>query len=251
MLNNDYYYFGFARKYMAIFGTIFKDLVINRTIPDGTVTQIIDIPISYAQKEKMMVRMKEDSTISRQAAITLPRISFFFDGLEYDAERKVNSINRIIYMNQNSTVKTQYAEVPYNFYFSLYIYVKNSEDGTKIIEQILPFFKPEYTVRAFLIPNHESFDIPIELVEVSHENTDTEKFSDDAVLIWTLKFRIRGLLFGPFKDNIKTISNTELDFSISGGYSNTQFINVNSFGISSNNYANNLIISPIIEKIIQ
>ena len=41
---------------------------------------------------------------------------------------------------------TQYMPVPYNLDFELYILAKNQDDGLQIVEQILPYFQPEYNV---------------------------------------------------------------------------------------------------------
>jgi hypothetical protein len=231
LLSNDYFYFSSIRKYVAIFGSTFNNIVINRTDGQGNITQIINVPISYAQKEKMMVRMKEDAGISKQAAIILPRMSFYLDGITYAANRKMNTVNKLIYPSSDVGSGTfTYESVPWDLHFTLYVYVKNSEDGTKIIEQILPFFTPEFTVRAFMIPNHESFDVPIELKMVSHENSDSEKFSDNSVLIWSLNFTVRGSFFGPVKSTkYIELANTAVYF---GTFDQANTANSDTFGLS-------------------
>lgn len=231
MLSNDYFYFGSIRKYIALFGSLFNNVIINRTDGVGDITQIINVPVSYAQKEKMMVRMKMDPGINRQAAIVLPRMSFFFDGLSYDAGRKRGSINKLIYPLDANHVKVQYEEVPYKFHFSLYVYVKNAEDGTKIIEQIIPFFKPEFTVRAYMIPNHEAFDVSVNLMSVSHEDTDTLSLSDNSTLIWTLRFTINGSLFGPIVTS-PLIKNVNSAIYV-GTWASSNTANLEAFGMSN------------------
>lgn len=244
MLNNNYFYFSTSRKYISIFGSLFNNLYINRTNSNGEVTQIINVPISYGQKEKMMTRMIQDPDISKQASIILPRMSFFLDGIDYDTKRKNNSLCRIFYSDPNNkSVRYQYDGVPYNYYFSLYIYVKNAEDGTKIIEQILPFFKPEFTIRAFMLDGQDSQDVSIEIDEISHENNDTNDFKDNPVLVWTLRFTLRGMLFGPIRTGVPTISNLTVSTSFGSVDSNTLVANIHSFGLTPNVYSNGVIIS--------
>ena len=64
MLSNEYFYFSLIRKYIVIFGSLFNNMIIQRTDKEGNVTQIINVPIAYAEKEEMMVRMQEDPQIS-------------------------------------------------------------------------------------------------------------------------------------------------------------------------------------------
>lgn len=194
----------------------------------------------YGQKEKMLIRMREDPTISRQTAIVLPRMSFYLDGLTYDANRKQVSVNKIFYPASNNSINFQYVPVPWNLHFSLYVYVKNAEDGTKIIEQILPFFTPDFTVKAFMIPNQPSADVNISLINVSHENTDTTEFKDNSVLIWTLQFTIRGLLYGPVRSS-PLITNVTTTFYTGNLGSSSNTVNIYSFGISNNLYDPNVI----------
>jgi len=230
MLSNDVFYFGTLRKYIALFGSLFNDMIINRTDKSGNITQIVNVPIQYGQKEKMMTRMKEDPAINREAAIVLPRMSFFMDGITYDSSRKRATTNKLVYASGTDNVKVQYEEVPYDIHFSLYIYVKNAEDGTKIVEQILPFFTPEFTVRAFMIPNHPSFDVPVVLRQITHGDPDTQKFEDNSVLIWTLNFTIKGSFFGPIKSQ-PLILNVNNNIYI-GTWANTSS-NVHAYGMSN------------------
>jgi len=232
MLSNDYFYFGSIRKYISLFGSMFNNIIINRTDKQGNITQIINVPISYAQKEKMMIRMKQDPAIDKQSAIILPRMSFYLDGITYAPERKQKTTNKIFYPNSAApnSPKFTFEEVPYDFHFSLYVYIKNAEDGTKIIEQILPFFTPEFTVRANMIPNHQSFDIPVIMKMISHENTDTTNFADNSVLIWTLNFTVKGSLFGPIRSStlITDFANTSVYF---GSFDEPYTTIVNEYGL--------------------
>jgi hypothetical protein len=236
LLNNNYFYFSTIRKYVALFGAIFNDMTIQRTDSNNNITQVVNIPLSYAQKEKMMVRMKADPSIEKQAAIILPRMSFFLDGYAYDTDRKLPTSNKLVFPGATpSSALYQFTEVPWNFDFSLYVYVKNTEDGTKIIEQIIPFFTPAFTVKAKLIPQQQSRDISINLRSVSHADTDSTDFKDNSLLIWTLQFTVKGFLFGPIHSApFITFANTAFYYGSPAVAANTP--NTYAFGLSNNIY---------------
>ena len=201
MLNNDYFYNDIIRKYIIIFGSVFNNLIIKRNDKTGAVIQAINVPIEYADKEKMITRVKADPGLDRKDAIILPRMSFDIMHIEYDASRKVGTMGRVSSGLSNTNVSSTYAPVPYNMAVNLYIYVKNNTDGTKIIEQILPFFTPDFTVKANIIPGLQSQDVPIVLnsVNIEDNNTTDNVIADRKVLIWVLSFTIKGNFYGPTK----------------------------------------------------
>lgn len=190
------------RKYVILFGTLFDNIYINREDSAGNPVQTLKIPLNYGPKEKFLARLNSDSTLNQATAITLPRMAFEITTMNYAAERKPNTINRLTkaYSGDNNKVSYQYAPVPYDFTFSLYIMVKNAEDGTKIIEQILPYFTPEWTATVNLVPDvNGKFDIPIILNDVSMEDTYEGNFETRRAIIYTLTFTLKGWLFGPTK----------------------------------------------------
>ena len=160
------------------------------------------VPLQYAAKEKMLTRIESDPNIQRETAISLPRMSFELTGLEYDSSRKLTTTGRIAVKDADnpSRLKYQYNPVPYNFKFNLSIYVKNAEDGTKIIEQILPFFTPDWTTSVNLIPEMDvKVDIPIVLDRVSVEDIYEGSFDKRKTLMWNLDFTLKGYVYGPIK----------------------------------------------------
>jgi len=197
------FYFSLIRKYVTLFGTLFDDIAITRNDSNGTITEFIKVPITYAPKDKMIARSQQDPNINRQTAvITLPLMSFEMTSLIYDSSRKLNTIRKTIAsdaLNPNN-MKYQYSPVPYNFGFRLYIAVKNAEDGTKILEQILPFFTPDWTTSVHLIPEMDiTMDIPVVLNSVSHEDTYDGSFTERQQMVWTLDFTLKGYIYGPVK----------------------------------------------------
>jgi hypothetical protein len=220
MFGHGVFYFSTIRKMVIYFGTIFNDLKITRTNAENDVVATLKVPLSYAPKDKMLARVDADPEITRQTAIYLPRMSFEMTGLAYDGTRKLNTVSRqVVKDNSNANkLKAQYNPVPYNFDFNLYVYVKNAEDGTKIIEQILPFFTPDWTATVNLIPEMNiAMDIPIILNSLSMEDTYDGSFEERRAIIWTLNFTVKGWIYGPIVSKpIIKIANTQF-FVPSGG----------------------------------
>ena len=91
------------RKYVIIFGTLFNNIYLTRNNANGTVAQTIKVPLTYAPKEKMLARLTGDPTLSNQVAMTLPRMSFEILGYQYDGQRKLNTIEKIIQFHMISS----------------------------------------------------------------------------------------------------------------------------------------------------
>lgn len=200
VLGNPVWYHQLIRKYIVVFGRIFSDIQIERTIA-GDRTQILTVPLTYAAKEKMLTRVETDPNIDRQTAIILPVMSFEINGIRYDGDRKLPTVNRISTAIANDNkLNFTYNPVPYNIDMRLHVYVKNNEDGTKIIEQILPFFTPDWTIAMNLIPEMDiTQDIPVVMNNVSFEDTYDGDFKERRAIIWTLDFTIKGYFYGPVR----------------------------------------------------
>ena len=198
------FYFQTIRKYVALFGTLFNDITISKQDSSNNIIQYIKVPITYAPKSKMLSRVEQDPNLDRpSASLPLPIMSFEMSNFYYDSDRKLNTIGKVVISDtDNRVLKYQYNPVPYNIEFRLYIYVKNSEDGTKIIEQILPYFTPDFTVTANLIPDlSERKDIPIVLTGINHEDNYSGDIKERRSIVWTLDFVLKGYLYGPIKKN--------------------------------------------------
>lgn len=194
----DPYYFSLIRKYVVTMGSLFDDIFIKREDANNDI-QTIKIPVTYAPKEKVLARFNQDPPIAKLDAIELPRISFAMDSLFYDTTRKLPSINRLDFSSNTGTKSYQYVPVPYDFNFKVWVYVKNLEDGNKIVEQILPYFSPDWTVSAELIPGLPNVDIPIILKNVGTTDIYEGDFKERKIFMWELAFTLKGNLYGPVK----------------------------------------------------
>lgn len=188
------------RKYVAMFGTLFNDIYINQSEKStGDKVATVKVPLSYAEKDKMLARVMGDPSLDRKVAIILPRMSFELVDMQYDGSRKFSKIG--VTGRNSSSGAHAYNPTPYNFNFRLNVFVKNSEDGTKIVEQILPYFTPDWTVTANLVPGLDSkVDVPIVLNSVSKEDTYEGDYKTRRAIIWTLDFTVKGYIFGPVVD---------------------------------------------------
>jgi len=206
------------RKYIIVFGTVFNDIYINRLSATGEVLQTLKVPLTYGPKEKVLARLDQNPTMDNQVAIVLPRISFEMTSLEYDTTRKLNTLNKLT--KQSATagtddeVKYQYQPVPYDMQFEMNILVKNAEDGTRIVEQIVPYFTPAFTVSVNVVPEVDSArDIPIVLNSISSQDQYEGNFEQRRAMIWTLSFTLKGYLYGPSKKS-KLIKLAETTFRL-------------------------------------
>jgi len=176
---------------------MFNDILITRSTNAGSEVQRMRVPISYGPIQKFLARIGQDPDLEAPA-ILLPRMSFEIINIAYDGERKLTTAqwHRKVLTDSDSGI--QYTPTPYNVEFSLVIYAKYAEDGTKIIEQILPFFKPDFTVTAKLVDNLDLIlDIPIVLNSVATEDVYENDFITRRAITWTLNFTMKGYYFGP------------------------------------------------------
>ena len=195
------FYNGSIRRMVAAFGSLFNQIYIDKEESGGTKTLLV--PIAYAGKEKYKVRLAGDPNLQNPNQITLPRISFEITGYMYDGNRKRNSVTRHFVRPTTSNpsgVDFTYAEVPYNIDFGLYVYVRNMEDGLRIIEQILPFFAPEFVVTINFDAINKKIDVPIYLNSVSTEEDYEGDFETRRSIVFTLNFTMKTHLFGAEKN---------------------------------------------------
>lgn len=192
------------RKYVILFGTLFNNIWITRDNSAGESVQTMKVPLSYGPKEKFLARLDANPSLSNKVGVVLPRISFEMTSFTYDSERKLNTLNKIYKQPTNNgtddSVAYQYMPVPYNITFEMSIMVKNAEDGTRIIEQILPYFTPDWTAAVNLIPEvNGTFDIPIILNDINVVDSYEGSFEERRAIIWNLSFTMKGYIFGPTK----------------------------------------------------
>lgn len=185
------------RKIIVAFGNLFDSIPLVKYNSDNTEAERVMVPIAYAAKELYVKRLEEDLTLDKKVQTTLPRLSFEMTGLSYNSDRKQNT-NIKNYAQTTEGVLGQYNPVPYDFDFSLYLYTRNIEDAHQILEHILPYFTPDYTLKLNLIPEMGIVkQIPIILNDVSSDiRYEGNRDSETRIVIWTLTFKVKGFIFG-------------------------------------------------------
>lgn len=201
------------KKYTILFGTLFNNIYITRDLTDGEIAQTSKVPLTYSPKDKMLARLNDDQSLTREIAIQLPRMGFQIVGMNYAPERKLNKVNKV-FKQGTATLDYQYMPVPYDIQFELYVMTKNVDDGNKIIEQILPYFTPDWTSTVELVPSiNGTYDIPLLLNGVSNEDSYEGDFKIRRAVTWTLSFTMKGYLFGPTKTQ-NVIKFTTVNFKV-------------------------------------
>ena len=208
------FYHESLRKVVVAFGTIFNNIIIHRTNSDGDVVQKIKVPLAYSPKEKFLVRLEQQPDLTqKEFSVTLPRMGFEISGISYDASRKLQRIGKFKNVNTSDASKMyyQYNPVPYNISFNLYSFTATAEGGLQIIEQILPYFQPDYTVTINAIPEMGiKRDVPITLNSVNYSDTYDGSFTTRRAVNYTLSFTAKTYLFGPPYTS-KVIKETQAD----------------------------------------
>jgi len=219
MLGSTFYH-QTIRKYVAVFGTLFNDINIERKNSSGVVVERIKVPLAYGPKQKWLLAIQDTTAERKVTATRTPRMGFAMTGVTYDSVRKLNTIGRNVKANTSSTstnMTTMYNPVPYNFDFSLFILVKNAEDGTQILEQILPYFTPEFTVTVNTIPDMDiKADVPITLNSSDVADEYEGDLSARRTITWTLSFTLKGFIY-PNVTSGQVIRSIEVNFRIPGG----------------------------------
>ena len=215
MLGQTFYH-QTIRKYVALFGTLFNDINIEKKDSGGNVLSRQKVPISYGPKQKFLIRLREDPSLDRQVAIQLPRLAFEMSGIAYDPIRKLNTIGTLTHketINGERNIKKMFNPSPYILDFSLYAFVENAEDGTQILEQVLPFFTPEFNVSVNILTDMGiKLDIPIVLQSATSEDSYEGEFSARRTIVWTINFMLKGFIYPDIKSGQSIIKSVEIAF---------------------------------------
>ena len=202
-----YSYHEIFRRTVVAFGTLFNNIELRRS------TEVQKVPLAYGPKQKFLARLDQvpDPT-NKRVQITLPRISFEINGIQYDPQRKVSPTQKIKFAKDTDENKSVFMPVPYNLSFELAIISKNQEDGLQILEQILPFFQPHFNLAVKLFPEvSETKDVPVILNSVDYEDDYENNFQTRRAIIYTLQFTAKTYLYGPVTDS-KTIKKVITDY---------------------------------------
>ena len=196
-----YFYHEILRKTVIGFGTLFNNINIRHQDASGTNFSTMKVPLAYGPMQKFLARIQQQPELNRDIAISLPRLSFEMQGLQYDPTRKTGIAQTFLTKN-GTNAKKVYMPVPYNIAFELSIMSKLSDDSLQILEQIVPYFQPSFNITINLISSiGEKKDIPIVLESINYSDQYEGGFESRRTIIYTLAFTAKTYLFGPVADN--------------------------------------------------
>ena len=201
----EHFYHETIKRAVSVFGTLFNNISVKRA--DGTA---LKVPLAYGPRQKWITRLQQVDTTTTRTAISLPRMGFELTSIEYDSTRKLTKrtqLKKSLASNPNN-MQYQYSPAPYNLGFSLSVLVKNTDDGLQIIEQIMPYFTPDYTVTINTIPDMgDKRDVPITLTSVTQTDEYEGDFTTRQVLRYDLEFIMKNYIYGPVRDSdiIRTV----------------------------------------------
>jgi len=212
MLGQQFYH-ETMRKVVVAFGTIFNNINIVRKNNSGTIIQKMKVPLAYGPAQKFLTRLDNDPSLKNKVAVTLPRIGFEIANLAYDPVRKLNRVQKFkkVKSTDKNRLDVQYMPVPYNLDFSLYVMAKNSDDALQIVEQILPYFQPDYTITLNDMSDMGiKRDVPIILSSVNYEDSYQGNFEERRAIMYTMTFTAKFYLYGPVTSD-KVIKTVQVD----------------------------------------
>lgn len=202
MLNLPHFYNKSIRNVVVVFGTLFNEIQVLRQAADGSELQRFTVPLSYSSKEKWLARLRQGVQLEGEETVvqmSLPRIGFELTNVIYDPQRKhiTTTQRKVCDPNDPDVLLTTFAPVPYDLELNLYIIVDKQDDGLQIVEQILPFFAPEFTISIKSVEGlYDSVDVPFILTSTTIEDNFEGNMDDRRVILWTLTFTAKAQLFG-------------------------------------------------------
>jgi len=241
----EYFYHEILRRTIVSFGTLFNNINIKHTNDSNSTVSMMKVPLAYSPTQKFLARLEQVPDLNKPVQMSLPRMSFEFLGLTYDTTRKVTTTQT--FLSGLSSDKTQprktYMPVPYNMSFELSVYTKLNDDMLQIIEQILPYFQPAYTLSVDLIDTiGEKRDIPIVLEGIEMKDEYEGDYSQRRALIYTLRFTAKTYLFGPVSDVSKDIiKKTSIGFVAGDSTGGTRSLTYTVDPVATKSYTNNTI----------
>ena len=215
MLSKDHYYYEMIKKYTVAFYHIFDDIHVIRADGD-TIVKDIKVPVTYAGKSKLFYLLQRKESIGTRLSTVLPRVTFLITGLSPDPARKESNVNTIRVQMQNDHEDILYAPVPYNFTVSLSVWAEYTDDMMQIIEQIAPFFKPDFTMLVEEIGELEiRRNISTVLNGVTLDVANEFQDEQNRIVSADFDFTIKGYLYPPISDDyiIKMINIRLTDFN--------------------------------------
>ena len=211
----QYFYHQHIRRAVTVFGSLFNNISITKRDGSGNVMQSIKVPLSYGPTQKFLARIKaEENLTDPRLAVKLPRMSFEITDITYDASTQLQkSLNRCLPQTEGNSRSTVQMPTKYNLSFELSILAKHTDDALQIMEQILPYFQPDYTVTVNEVGNRFKSDMPFVLTSVTMNDDYEGDFTNRRSIVYTLNFDTKVNFYGPITDRTNIIKSTRTTVS--------------------------------------
>ena len=208
-----FFYHEIIRKTVIAFGTVFNDINVRHQDKTGKDISNIKVPIAYGPRQKFLARLQQQPDLNKAVQITLPRMSFEMTSIDYDSTRKAG-VTQTFKAQDGKKFKKVFMPVPYNLGFELNVMTKTQDDSLQIVEQILPFFQPGFTLTIDLVKQiGEKRDIPLILQNISFTDDYEGNYETRRALIYTFTFTAKTYMFGPIADSTDgLIRKVQLDY---------------------------------------
>ena len=246
----EYFYHGTLRKVVVAFASMFNDIYVLRRDENNVEIERFKVPVAYGPQQKFLRRLDRigESFDTNQIRLEtyLPRIAFEITNFQYDSSRKLNTIQQTAayYSGDRSQLYRRYERVPYNVTFSVSIMSKTMDDALQIMEQVLPYFGPEYTFTIKAVePTDQDVDIPIVFSSASLQDGDDGSYGDYAtrkITVANLQFIAKIYLYGPVtKPKVIMASDVNIFDTKWYGISGPTYANINAIpkpGVTAGGY---------------
>ena len=212
MLGN-YFYHEIMRKTVIAFGTVFNDINVRHQDSTNRDISNIKVPIAYGPRQKFLARLQQQPDLNKAVQISLPRMSFEMTSIDYDSTRK-SGVTQTFKAQDGKKFKKVFMPVPYNLGFELNVLTKTQDDALQIVEQILPFFQPGFTLTIDLVKQiGEKRDVPLILQNISFTDDYEGNYETRRALVYTFTFTAKTYMFGPIADTTDgLIRKVQLDY---------------------------------------
>ena len=192
-----HFYHATLENAIKIFGKMFYNIQIKKG------NDYLTVPISYAKKDKIIQKFNQFQAHDGQDELTisLPRMGFIMGDPVIDKTRQLNRLHKIV--SGPDKLKSSFNSIPYTIPFYLSIMTKNIIEMFQIVEQILPFFSPEFTITVNDVPElNLTTDYIYKFDSIVEEsNTYDGTFDDRRLIVWTINFTCDLNLYHPVIDS--------------------------------------------------
>lgn len=197
------FYHQIIRKYQIAFGSLFSNMTLLRYTSADAEQERYVVPIEYSSQEAWLARMRRDPDLTRRSEVTVPRLAFEMTSFRYDQSRQLNNLNQRMRPTLNGNIRggrRYFVGTPYIMSFNLYALTRNVEDANQIVEQVVPYFTPDYTLMVRLLPSLGILDrmrIVMDNAPQWNDNYEDVALDSKRDVLLTFSFNAHATFYGP------------------------------------------------------